>query len=84
MFTQQHYETLAKVFRDARRKLTADLDPNTSHGQTAMEYQCRQEGISEVQVHLMNALKQDNPKFKELLFIGAASEHAPDPKRTRR
>jgi hypothetical protein len=75
MFTQQHYEALAKVLKETRIRIS-----QTQTGSVSSIHDM-QLGVNEVQLTLMQMLKLDNPKFRELIFIGAASEHAPDPKR---
>lgn len=71
MFTQQHYTALAQVIRETRQDPPHSAarvdDPAWTAGVQA--------GISELQMRLMKMLAKDNPKFKELLFIAAASEH---------
>jgi F0F1-type ATP synthase membrane subunit b/b' len=69
MFTQQHYAAIAKVIRETRQEITED----GSHNQNI-----KHEAISELQANLMKMLSKDNPKFKDLLFIAAASEHGPE------
>jgi len=72
MFTQQHYEALAKLLKETRQHFTtqdAIAQP--------LKHQIEEAAIGEFQLRLQSLLKRDNPKFKELLFIGAASEHAP-------
>lgn len=70
MFSQQHYEALAKLFREERLSMTASNMPEAIREQ-------RELALGNFQLRLQMFLKKDNPKFKELLFIGAASEHAP-------
>jgi hypothetical protein len=77
MFTQQHYETLAEVLRDTRLDLSARLATTDKASVESLVLRSKKEGIDELQLRLQNFLKKDNPKFKELLFIGAASEHSP-------
>lgn len=78
MFTQQHYEALANVLRETRIKLSAG-----HNSATVEQIHDKLTGVAEFQLALQALLKRDNPKFKELLFIGAASEHAPTPKAKR-
>lgn len=74
MFSQQHYEALAKVLKETRAEQTAQH----SSGEISTEqYLQQQEAVGALQLRLHTLFKKDNPKFKELLFIGAASEHAP-------
>lgn len=72
MFTQQHYEALAKVLRETRLKLSGG-----HNSATVEQIHDKLTGVGEFQLALQALLKKDNPKFKELLFIGEASEHAP-------
>lgn len=69
MFTQQHYTALAKVLKETR------LDVNDMHSADPNHVPSMKDGINEFQLRLMQMLSKDNPKFKELLFIAAASEH---------
>lgn len=80
MFTQQHYKALQKILADTRRSITASLPQmqiakGRDEAQAALAEQMF--AISEFQLKLQSFLKKDNPKFKELLFIGGASEHSP-------
>lgn len=70
MFTQQHYTALAQVIRETRQHITADGVDIPAGGANFMK-----RGVDELQLRLMKMLAKDNPKFKELLFIAAASEH---------
>lgn len=70
MFTQQHYTALAQVIRETRQHITADGVDIPKNGGNLMK-----RGVDELQLRLMKMLAKDNPKFKELLFIAAASEH---------
>lgn len=80
MFTQQHYTALAQVIRETRQNR-----PHSAARTDSQEWSAGVEtGISELQMRLMKMLAKDNPKFKELLFIAAASEHDDDDKKTRR
>lgn len=72
MFTQQHYEKLAEILRDTRRDISSG-----ANSQSVSQIHDKMEGIGQFQLRLMAALKKDNPKFKDLIFIGSASEHAP-------
>jgi hypothetical protein len=84
MFSQQHYEALAKVLRETRQEITSALPKlkfSMGAGAAERETEIKHEAVNEFQFRLQALLKKDNPKFKELLFIGAASEHAPQPKR---
>jgi vacuolar-type H+-ATPase subunit H len=67
MFTQQHYTAIAKVIRETRQQLTEEHAPEVAKN-----------AVSELQANLMKMLSKDNPKFKDLLFIAAASEHGPE------
>lgn len=79
MFSQQHYEALAEVLRETRIEVS-----KTQTGSVASIHDMHQ-GISTFQKNLMKLLAKDNPKFKDLIFVGAASEHSPAPnKKTRR
>jgi len=71
MFTQQHYTALAKILKETRQQVT---DENIGAGAK----QIKHEAISELQANLMKMLAKDNAKFKDLLFIAAASEHGPE------
>lgn len=75
-FTQKHYELLAGVIREARVEISSGKG---SH--TVEQIHDKLEGVAQLQLKLMKLLTKDNPKFKELIFIGAASEHAPKAKR---
>jgi hypothetical protein len=81
MFSQQHYEALAKLLKEERQKITANTKTAFA-APPALVNAIKHEAIGEFQLRLQEFLKKDNPKFKELLFIGAASEHAPE--KTRR
>lgn len=71
MFTQQHYTALAQVIRETRQNR-----PHSAARTDSQEWSAGVEtGINELQMRLMKMLAKDNPKFKELLFIAAASEH---------
>lgn len=71
MFTQQHYMALAQVIRETRQNR-----PHSAARTDSQEWSAGVEtGINELQMRLMEMLAKDNPKFKELLFIAAASEH---------
>lgn len=74
MFSQQHYEALAKVLKETRAEQTAQYSVGEINTE---QYLQQQEAIGALQLRLHTLFKKDNPKFKELLFIGAASEHAP-------
>ena len=74
VFSQQHYEALAKLLQQERLQITDDQ----TKGITSPQYaENARNAIGSFQIRLQAFLKKDNPKFKELLFIGAASEHAP-------
>jgi hypothetical protein len=64
MFTQKHYQVLADVIYQARKK-SADL-PDWD------EYVIRTQTLADLTADLIKVFKQDNPKFNQFLFIGAA------------
>lgn len=75
MFSQQHYKALAKVLKETRQQISAEKDNDQD---ALIQHNAKMEAIGEFQLRLMELLKRDNKKFKELLFIGAASEHSPE------
>lgn len=73
MFSQQHYEALGKILSETRTELSQEARENRLPPPDAIAMHA----IGKFQLKLQAFLKKDNPKFKELLFIGGASEHAP-------
>lgn len=76
MFSQQHYEALQKVLKETRQKITEDQEAGSLAPSEAVVARAAI-GVYQLKLHAM--LSKDNPKFKELLFIGGASEHSPEP-----
>lgn len=75
MFSQQHYEALGKILKETRIELTTEA--NFGSGIPLDPKLAAAHALGKFQLKLQAFLKKDNPKFKELLFIGGASEHAP-------
>lgn len=73
MFTQQHYTELAKIIKQTRKEVLDGTIPMHVDHEDFLAVQ--EFTINEFQSRLMKMLAKDNPKFKELLFIAAASEH---------
>lgn len=77
MFSQQHYEAIAKVLRETRIEISReDVTPDGKQVDPIL-HGAKMDAIGALQLKLHTLFKKDNPKFKELLFIGVASEHAP-------
>lgn len=71
VFTQQHYTPLAKLIADEKRCIHEDeTSPQVIADKMA--------AIAELQYKLQQMLVKDNPKFKELIFVGAAGYVPPD------
>lgn len=71
VFTQQHYTALAKLIADEKRCIHEDeTSPQVIADKMA--------AIAELQYKLQQMLVKDNPKFKELIFVGAAGYVPPD------
>jgi hypothetical protein len=63
MFTKQHYEAVAKL-------LSSQKDDARSSAMTAAERTEQLNTLNETTMRFMNLFKRDNPKFKDLIFIG--------------
>jgi len=67
MFTAQHYKSVAKLIKDQRQRIS-DKYPD---GRPSEAYMSEQSALSDVEAAFIRTFKSDNPKFEELLFIGA-------------
>ena len=66
VFTQKHYESLAKTIREQRDGVQSDLGLSSDERANLLA------GISMVTIGLVELFRKDNPRFKDLVFIGVA------------
>ncbi len=66
MFTQKYYVAIAKVIHDRRVKLKSTLESMPGPDQDT-----RLDEINELALQLAKMFAEDNPKFRQLIFIEA-------------
>jgi hypothetical protein len=73
MFSLQHYVNIARVIHAERIKVKAGTNVS-GIAPDAEEIRCQLDAINAVTIALIKLFKEDNPKFRDLLFIAACND----------